>query len=615
VAGKSAILTIKILSDASQAGKGIDQATGKFSKFQSGISKVTPAATAVAGGLALFGKAAVDSASKTQQALGAVDTVFGSSASSVRKWAEGAASSVGLAESEYATLASRVGGQLQNMGLSQDESAAATKRLIEQGADLAATYGGSTAEAVDALGAALRGEADPAERYALSLNQTAVNSELARKGMDNLEGSALQTAKAQTTLDLITGQSAKAQGQFAREADTAAGAGERNAAAWENAKASLGEALLPAVTAVTTAFAGLATWISQNTTTVTILAGVIGGLAVTILAINAAMKIYTATTAAWSAVTKVATVVQKALNAAFRANPIGFVITAIMLLVAGIVLLWNKNKAFRNFVTAAWKAIANAAKVAWNAIKQAVLSVVSWIVSRVKAMSAIVSAVWRAVRTGASSAWKGVRSVVGSVVSWVSARIRTIRAIASTVFNAVKSAASAAFNGVRTIVSGAVRIVKSVINSIKSVATGVWNAVKNGARTAFNAILTPIRAVKSAFDSVADAVSRVIGWIGRIKFPSPPSWLSKVLPGGARSAAPATMAAVPGARMAPTAFGAPALAAAPAGFGGLVQINISGTLNDADSARAVRRVLRNDSRRRAGVVMDRRRAGRWEAAI
>lgn len=580
MAGKSAILTVKILSDASQAGKGVDQATSKFDKFQSGLGKVTPYAVAAGAGLFAVGKSATDAAAKTEQAMGSLETVFGKQSSSVKKWAADSAQSVGLAESEYATLAAQVGGQLQNMGLSQDESAAATQRLIEQGADLAATYGGTTADAVGALGAALRGEADPAERYALALNQTKVNSELAAKGMDDLTGDALATAKAQTTLGLITEQAAASQGQFAREADTASGAAERNAAAWENARSNLGDALLPALTLVTQTFAALAGWVSQNTTFVLALGAVVAGFVVTVLAANAAIKIYQLTLVAWSAATKAVTIAQRALNAVMRANPIGIVITVIIALIAGIVALWKKNEGFRKFVTAAWKAIANVAKAAWNGIKSVVGSVIKWVTSRAKSMQSAVASVFRSISSTAKSVW-----------------------------NAIKSAASSAFNGIRSIVNGVVSTIKRLIRGIKSVASGVWNAIRSGATSAFNAILSPIRAVKSAFDTVISAIQRVIGWIGKIKMPSMPSWLSSVLPGGQRATLSVATSGAPGAAWsAPSlsgrAVGAPALSAN-AGGGGIT-INVTGTLNDTDSARAVRRVLRNDSRRRGGVQLDRR---------
>jgi phage-related protein len=54
---------------------------------------------------------------------------------------------------------------------------------------------------------------------------------------------------------------------------------------------------------------------------------------------------------------KIAKAVQLAWNLAMSANPIGLVITAIGLLVAAFVTLWNKCEGFRNFFTNMWEGI------------------------------------------------------------------------------------------------------------------------------------------------------------------------------------------------------------------------------------------------------------------
>ena len=104
-----------------------------------------------------------------------------------------------------------------------------------------------------ALNAAMRGESRPIERYGISLNETAVNAELARKGLNGLEGAALDQAKAMARIEIIMRQSADATGAFAREADTLQGQQQRLTAEWADAKAELGGALLPALTDVTRA--------------------------------------------------------------------------------------------------------------------------------------------------------------------------------------------------------------------------------------------------------------------------------------------------------------------------------------------------------------------------
>lgn len=80
------------------------------------------------------------------------------------------------------------------------------------------------------------------------------------------------------------------------------------------------------------------------------LAPLLGGLVGTIGAISAGIKIY-------NGVMAIAKTVQLAWNLALKANPIGLVITAIGLLVAAFVTLWNKCEGFRNFFIKMWDGI------------------------------------------------------------------------------------------------------------------------------------------------------------------------------------------------------------------------------------------------------------------
>jgi hypothetical protein len=254
--GLPAVLRVDIVSDAKGVGRGVDDATSRFGKLGSAArtaGRVAGAGLALAGVAA--GKFALDSiksASNVQQAFGALDTVYGKSADKVKRWAEGAADSVGLASSEYANLASLVGAQLQGMGVETDKSAGKTKDLIKMGADLAATYGGSVSEAVGAVSSLLKGEADPIERYGVSIKAADVSARLAAQGLGELTGKAEKQARAQATLELLTKQTTKAQGAFSRESNTLAGQQERLRAKFENIKATVGQKLLPVVTRLTT---------------------------------------------------------------------------------------------------------------------------------------------------------------------------------------------------------------------------------------------------------------------------------------------------------------------------------------------------------------------------
>jgi hypothetical protein len=139
---------------------------------------------------------------------------------------------------------------LKGAGLSAEEAAKQSVFLTKTGADLAATLGGNTNDAVSALGSALRGEFDPLERFGIALKASEISAKAVSMGLADSESSVSAYAKGQATLALITERSTFAQGQFGKEADTAQGQQQRAAAAMEDASARLGKSLLPVYTEI-----------------------------------------------------------------------------------------------------------------------------------------------------------------------------------------------------------------------------------------------------------------------------------------------------------------------------------------------------------------------------
>ena len=205
-------------------------------------------------GAAMLGQAAygkirdgVVAASELEQSVGAVRTVFGASADQTLASADAAAQSVGLTKNAYASLAVQLGTSMKNAGVAADQLAPKTDGVIRIGADLAAQFGGDTASAVDAISSAFRGELDPIERYGVSLTAAAVSAEAVRLRLigsgDELTAGARQAA----TLSLVQAQSADAMGAFGRESDTLSNKQQRLGAMLGDFSASVGGALLPAV--------------------------------------------------------------------------------------------------------------------------------------------------------------------------------------------------------------------------------------------------------------------------------------------------------------------------------------------------------------------------------
>jgi len=250
--------------------------------------------TKVLGAAAVFGfaKDIVGAASDMEQSIGGVDAVFKDNGKAIHAWAETSAQAIGLSKNSYNELATLIGSQLKNAGVSMDDLAPKTNQLINLGADLAAQYGGSTADAVSALSAVLKGETDPIERYGVSIKQADIAAQKAAMGLSGLTGEADKQATAQATLALLTMQTADATGANAREADTAAGKQARLTAEMDDAKAVMGKSLLPAWSAVMDVMGKFIPIVTPIVSMLGDLASMIAGLPMPLLAAAAAFGVW-----------------------------------------------------------------------------------------------------------------------------------------------------------------------------------------------------------------------------------------------------------------------------------------------------------------------------------
>lgn len=579
------------VSGAQQAQQALGQTASKLDKFKAGLSKANTAATVAMGAVVAFAKRAGDAASEVQQSYGGLESVFGGRANVVKQWAEEAADSVGLARDEYATAAAKIGAQLKNMGYATKPAASATKQLITLGADLAATFGGTTQEAVDALGAALRGEADPAERYGLALKQTNINAVLAARGQDKLKGSALAQAKAQALVELATKQAGGAIGQFAREADTAAGAQQRANATWRNAEADIGKALLPIMRTLGEWIQKISKWVSENS-------GLVKTLGVVVLGAAAAIKV---------------------LNAAMRASPLALIITLVAAMAAGIVALWKKSETFRRIVTGVWNAVKTAAQTAWRIIRTVIETVIRVVSGAVRGFGRAVGAVWSGIRAAARTVWGVISGIITGVVDTVKTIWNGIKAFFTGLWNGVKSAVSAPWKAIGGVITAVVGTVKTVWNGIAGFFSGLWSGITKVAGGAWSLISTVIGAARSVvegiwngitgffgglWEGIKGAASSAAGWIAD-RMRDAIGWIKQAWDWLTKTEVKGRAVPVPGyhGSMAALAAGGGVTASGPVNYypGASVTINVSGAGSPDRVARSIERVLTERARRIGGV--------------
>lgn len=243
-------IAVSILAEASGVRKGVDQANGHLGRMEGRANKLGRILkTAFVGGAAVAAfSGIIGGASDAQQSIGATEQIYGKYAKTVIARSNAAAKSVGLSANEYRELSNVSGAMLKSSGLPLAKVTTLTDKLNRRAADLAATFGGTTKDAVGAVGSLLRGEADPIERYGVSIKQSDVNARLAAKGLDGLTGSARKQAEQQERLKLLFAQTKDASGQFGRETNTLAGQQQRLGAQFANIKAEVGAKLLPTLT-------------------------------------------------------------------------------------------------------------------------------------------------------------------------------------------------------------------------------------------------------------------------------------------------------------------------------------------------------------------------------
>jgi hypothetical protein len=246
-------LSIEILGNAKGALGALDDVGskagdlgGKLVDFGKKAALGIAAATA---GAAVIAKGLIDSASDLEEVASKTAVIFGDANDQVTKFAENAAKTLGQSKTAALTAASTFGVFGKAAGLTGDDLGTFSTDLTALASDLASFANTSPEEAAQALGAALRGESEPIRKYGVMLDDAALKAEALAMGIYSGKGPLTQQQKILASQSAIFKQTSDAQGDFLRTSDGVANQQRILAAEFENVKASLGKALIPAFSA------------------------------------------------------------------------------------------------------------------------------------------------------------------------------------------------------------------------------------------------------------------------------------------------------------------------------------------------------------------------------
>jgi len=342
-----AAINVPIVSEYSP--KGVQAAIKDFQRLETktekagfALKKAFLPATAALGALTAAAVPAVAAASDLEESISKVNVIFGEGAEAVRNFSETAATSLGLSQQAVLDAAGTFGTFGKAAGLGGQDLAQFNNDFTTLAADLASFNNTSPEQAIEAIGAALRGESEPLRSYGVLLNDATLKAEALELGIYDGTGALTDQQKILAAQAAIYKQTGDAQGDFARTSEGLAGQTKIMQAQFADLQAELGNALMPVVMALLPIVADLASWMAENSELVLIFGGVIGGLAAAVIAINFAMKAWIATKAAYAIVSAAASKATVIFNTALWANPIMLVVVAVAALVAGLIILEEK---------------------------------------------------------------------------------------------------------------------------------------------------------------------------------------------------------------------------------------------------------------------------------
>lgn len=235
---------------------------------------------------------------------------------------------------------------------------------------------------------------------------------------------------------------------------------------------------------------------------------------------------------AWTAYkvkTEGATAAQFLFNEVLGANPLMLIVAGLAAVVTFLVLLWNKNEGFRNFVIGAWNSIKSGVGAAINGIVGFFTGMISMIASGLNSIGGFFVSAWNGITSTVSSALETIKNVItvgimliGSIIDaafqiitlpwrfiWENCKEYIISA-----WNYIKDTVSSALNIISSVISDAWNTVSSfltyILSNIKNKFVSDWNAVKS---VVSNVLLMISLTVTSVMNSIWSVVSSILNVI------------------------------------------------------------------------------------------------------
>lgn len=273
-------IKITIVAD-DDTGSGLDSAGKRVSHFglqMDGLGSkiggaIGPLAGLAAGAVSAqaafdFLSDSVSKASDLNETISKSNTVFRESGATIQAWAANSAQSMGQSKQQAIDAAATFGNLFVQLGIGHDVAAQMSMQMVQLASDFASFHNADPSEVIEAQTAAFRGEYDALQRFVPTISAATVEQEALAMSHKKSTSELTAQEKALATQSLMMKGAGDAAGDFTRTSNGLANQQRIVNAEWDDAKAKLGEKLMPIVLEATTWFGDnlpkAIDWLSQK---------------------------------------------------------------------------------------------------------------------------------------------------------------------------------------------------------------------------------------------------------------------------------------------------------------------------------------------------------------
>jgi len=454
-------IVVDIVAETAQLRAGLDQANQQLSGLSSGVSKIQGVTTAVAGiGVAAAGlgksisfiSRAGNAASDLNETVAKVGEIFGTATEGVIKFSEGTAKSLGQSQQQALDAAANFGIFGKAAGLTGENLSKFSTDFTVLASDLASFNNTSPQEAINAIGSALRGEAEPLRKYGVLLNDAELRQAALALGLVKTTKEALTPQqKVLAAQKVIYEQTQVAQGDFARTSEGLANSQRILEASQADLNTNLGKTFLPILDKVTKItqiavdiFTKLPGPVQTGVVAFLLFVAVIGPLIILLGSIKTAIVALGAAKLVTAVSTGGLTIATNLLSIAMRALPI--------LAIVGLIILLVQN---------------------WDTVTEVVGKVFAAIKTFGEWLFPFISDLFGKVGSIIADTWNGIfnktKEVVGNVINWLKDNWKLILAVLTGPFGLL----------VLFLTTFGDDLFKKFVDVGKNIVQGLWNGIQS----------------------------------------------------------------------------------------------------------------------------------------